>query len=143
MNTPNILYFAYGSNMDENQMAQRCPDSVLVGKAVLKDYAFCLDSEGVATIIPRRGSAVEGLVWNISPADEHRLDIREGVASGCYRKDSITVSMAGTPVNALVYISCRPLTREKIRHGYLQKIIYAALDHRLSDEYIEMLKGVR
>ena len=27
------LYFAYGSNLDLEQMAQRCPDAEIVGRA--------------------------------------------------------------------------------------------------------------
>ena len=32
------LYFAYGSNLNVLQMAQRCPDSVGISPAVLSDY---------------------------------------------------------------------------------------------------------
>ena len=31
-------YFAYGSNMNLDQMAYRCPDAEVVGRCVLKDY---------------------------------------------------------------------------------------------------------
>lgn len=31
-------YLAYGSNLSVAQMAQRCPDAVYVGTAVLTDY---------------------------------------------------------------------------------------------------------
>lgn len=32
------LYFAYGSNRDEGQMARRCPTSQRVGKVRLVEY---------------------------------------------------------------------------------------------------------
>ena len=32
------LYFAYGSNLDLEQMAQRCPDAETVGPVRLENY---------------------------------------------------------------------------------------------------------
>ena len=31
-------YIAYGSNMDEEQMAYRCPEAKLIGKSEIKNY---------------------------------------------------------------------------------------------------------
>jgi hypothetical protein len=36
-------YFAYGSNMDEKQMASRCPGSQLVGRARLLAHSFLIN----------------------------------------------------------------------------------------------------
>ncbi len=75
-----IFYFAYGSNQDEGQMKERCPDSKLVGKFVLKDYrlAFSIFSSkrqcGCADIIKSPGDEVWGLVYEVSPVDLERLD---------------------------------------------------------------------
>ena len=33
-----VYYFAYGSNMDEERLKERCPDSKSVGSGVLKGY---------------------------------------------------------------------------------------------------------
>ena len=32
------LYFAYGSNINLDQMAQRCPDAQVVGSVTLENY---------------------------------------------------------------------------------------------------------
>ena len=49
-----LLYFAYGSNMNVNQMAFRCPDAEVVDTVRLEGYrlAFCMNGggNGVATI---------------------------------------------------------------------------------------------
>lgn len=44
-------YFAYGSNMDIEQMKHRCPSSVEAGVALVNGYRFALDAAGVATIL--------------------------------------------------------------------------------------------
>jgi len=43
------LYFAYGSNMDKDQMANRCPESNFAGTALLKDYRFIINRRGIPT----------------------------------------------------------------------------------------------
>ena len=56
------LYFAYGSNINLDQMAQRCPDAQVVGPVTLENYELLfhgnLRGAGVATIAPREGSTV-------------------------------------------------------------------------------------
>lgn len=51
------LYFAYGSNINLDQMAQRCPDAQVVGPVTLENYELLfhgnLRGAGVATIAPR------------------------------------------------------------------------------------------
>lgn len=45
------LYIAYGSNINLEQMSNRCPNSKVVGKEMLKGYE--LEFRGVATIVPK------------------------------------------------------------------------------------------
>ena len=102
-------YFAYGSNMDQTQMAQRCPGSQMIGIATIHGYRFAIDAVGVATIIPDEAGTVYGVLWLVSERDVLRLDRYEGVAAGCYRRESISVQMQNNKdQEALVYISNRP-----------------------------------
>ena len=88
------LYFAYGSNLNHGQMAQRCPDARPVGRAVLDNHALVFrgrdDGNGVATVIPYKGRKVHGLLWELTSDNEESLDIREGVPF-VYDKRTITV----------------------------------------------------
>ena len=83
------FYFAYGSNMDQKQMLNRCPTAKCFGKAKIDNYRFIINARGVASIIPWEGSGVEGLVWCIFNQDEEQLDIYEGIVGGYYFKDSV------------------------------------------------------
>ena len=105
-----MKYIAYGSNMDQTQMAQRCPDSQMIGIASIKGYRFAIDEVGVATIIPDEAGTVYGILWQVSEDDVRRLDRYEGIAAGCYRRESIPVQRQNNnDQDALVYISNRPL----------------------------------
>ena len=50
------LYFAYGSNLDLEQMAQRCPDAEIVGPVRLENYELRFRGSGFATVAPKKGS---------------------------------------------------------------------------------------
>ena len=72
------LYFAYGSNMNLDQMEFRCPAAAVKENVRLDGYrlAFCGRHPGcgVATILPEQGSHVDGVLWKITPECEHSLD---------------------------------------------------------------------
>lgn len=90
-----LLYFAYGSNMNLNQMAFRCPDAEVVDTVRLEGYrlAFRMNGggNGVATILPEPDSYVDGVLWRISERDEQHLDHYEGFPY-LYGKEPVTVT---------------------------------------------------
>ena len=93
MKTNERLYFAYGSNMNLNQMAFRCPDAEVVDTVRLEGYrlAFRMNGggNGVATIPPEPDSYVDGVLWRISERDEQHLDHYEGFPY-LYGKEPVT-----------------------------------------------------
>ena len=54
------LYIAYGSNINLEQMAFRCPNSKVVGTRMIPDYE--LEFRGVATIVPKVSTSRETLM---------------------------------------------------------------------------------
>ncbi len=101
-----ILYIAYGSNLNLEQMAQRCPTAKPVGTTNLKDYQLLFRGGrggSVATVEPMKGASVPVLVWEITPADEKALDHYEGFPF-LYRKEIVQVELEGKKVQAMVYI---------------------------------------
>lgn len=136
------LYFAYGSNMDEGQMAHRCPEAIYVGTAELRDYGFELDSAGVATVVQKPGFTVYGALWLISDSDERTLDGYEGVASGCYHKAVCRVrDGAGRSLPALVYISNRDVhDGVTYRSGYLDSIVWNAKRLGFDEAYVKSIE---
>ncbi len=99
-------YIAYGSNMDERQMAYRCPNARLVGTSEIKGYELLFKGSktgAYATIEKRKGSTVPVLVWKITESDEVSLDRYEGFPSFYYKKD-LEVIVNGERLTAMVYI---------------------------------------
>ena len=98
------LYFAYGSNINLDQMAQRCPDAQVVGPVTLENYELLFHGNlrGAGADVDVRGGyihakAVENahfvlyfLLWNITPECERSLDYYEGYPH-LYGKEPVTV----------------------------------------------------
>lgn len=87
-------YFAYGSNLQLAQMAQRCPASIFSGRATLPGYRWQINQRGVANVVPcdEPGCKVEGLIYLINSKDEKSLDRSEGVARDFYQKHLLKMS---------------------------------------------------
>lgn len=107
-----ILYLAYGSNMDLEQMDFRCPAATVVGPVRLPDYrlTFCSRNpdSGVATILPEKGSYVDGVLWKITKDCEKSLDRYEGYPY-LYGKQWLTVKTAdGKECHCMAYIMNAP-----------------------------------
>ena len=121
--------------MDESQMRRRCPTALLKGMAVLNDYAFLINSRSVATILPRPGRVVYGLLWQLKPSDEKSLDRYEGVSGGFYRKEQVRViGKAGVEI-AFAYVAA---DSEPGRGPwpYLARILGAARTHSFPKPYL-------
>lgn len=118
-------YVAYGSNLNREQMARRCPTAKILGKSVMHGWA--LRFRGAATVERRKDSSVPVLVWDIQPEDEKALDVYEGYPH-LYRKETVRVYLNGKQVSAMIYImneNNRPYGipgkgyYDTIREGYL------------------------
>lgn len=134
-------YFAYGSNMCEVQMSERCQHAVAIGVATLHGYEFMINEQGVAGIIEKSDASVIGILWKISEEDKESLDFFENadVTDGAYHRKKLAVITDGQSVDALVYIA-RNTLQGKPREGYLEKIVKAALDHGIDHAYVRYLE---
>lgn len=98
------MYFAYGSNINLDQMDYRCPDATVIGPVTLENYELLFRGSGVATIAPKEGSTVHGLLWQITPDCERSLDRYEGYPH-LYGKESVTVRDAqGQEFTVMAYV---------------------------------------
>jgi gamma-glutamylcyclotransferase (GGCT)/AIG2-like uncharacterized protein YtfP len=100
------VYLAYGSNLNLEQMAYRCPDAAVIGSTTLHDYQLLFRGSrhnGVATIEIKRGSSVPVLLWQITEKCERALDRYEGHPH-LYRKKNLMVNLDGDELVAMAYV---------------------------------------
>lgn len=146
------LYLAYGSNLNLGQMAHRCPDSQVAGKAELSDYRLLFrgrPGNAHATIEEAEGRTVPVLLWKVSVRDEALLDRYEGYPY-YYDKVQIPVELDGKTVSAMAYVmqpgfACNnpsSVYLHTVRDGYQAAgFDQAVLDQALEDTRQEMAEG--
>jgi len=135
------LYFAYGSNLDAEQMRVRCPTARPLERARLRGYRLAFThystrwSGGAADVIAARECTVWGLVYEMGPDDFARLDPFE---SG-YARVSLDVELAGraTPVTSY---AVREPDRFAPHPIYLEKMLRWGSRWRLPGDYLAEMR---
>lgn len=130
-------YFAYGSNLDEAEIAKTAPDVTFTKHA---------DTRGgdAATITPDPSSVVWGYVYRVTDDDKKALQARE---AGYHELPDATVQLLAanadpTPVRAFTFIApdacpkhCGPSA------GHLGLVIKGAIQRQLPPEYTRGLQA--
>lgn len=132
------LYIAYGSNLNIEQMGQRCPAAKPIGVAMLEDYELLFRGQNGnchATVEPKENSSVPVLIWEIEEADEAALDRYEGYPIH-YRKEVIEIDFNNLKVQAMIYImNGRPIGKPS--NSYLNVIKRGYIDNGLDIKFLE------
>lgn len=137
-------YFAYGANMDLENMSDRCLDAIVISTCVLEGYRFIINHYGVASIIEDHSSNVYGILWEISQEDEDFLDLFEGVKGGWYTKEVINVAMIEDDTiheGVLVYVASNHTPGKPIE-DYFQNIIRNAMEFGFPQAYVDYLQSL-
>ena len=118
-------YFAYASNLNKNQMQERCPESKPLYKVTLPNYKLIFSDwsrqlrGGKANIVLFRGEKVHGAVYEVSDQCMNRLDRYETP----YSRTKIKVfDEDGDSVEAITYIKSGQPQEAKPSQEYLSVI---------------------
>lgn len=134
-----MLHFAYGSNMHRAVMRTHAPHAEPLGAAALADFRFVITADGYASVAPKRGAKVHGVLWRLTPRDRVALDVWEGIAAARYRGAALPIGSTGCRRPALVYIA-RALPAGRAKAGYMELVIAAAQEWNLPADYISSLE---
>jgi len=134
------LYFAYGSNMDRDAMATRCPASRPIGIGRLMRHRFIVFSEGYASVAHHPNSAAWGLLWDLGLSDMPALDRYESLSTGLYTKVIQPIVTAQGLRRAIVYVG-RDAEPGVPKLGYMERVVEAAQALGLPSNYIAELNS--
>jgi gamma-glutamylcyclotransferase (GGCT)/AIG2-like uncharacterized protein YtfP len=141
-----VLYFAYGSNLDEVQMKERCPGARPAGIATLPNHALTFGgfshrwSGAVASVRRAVGAHVDGLLYRVPVAELATLDHAEGHPFSYVRTTRMVRAKAGRK-RAVIYLQPEDtfeawpppreyllvLAREYARRGFALEHLVAAV----------------
>ena len=129
-----MYYFAYGSNLNQKQMKERCPDSKPLFTAVLPNHKLVFTGwsrqwrGGVASIKSLRGDRVRGAIYEVTESCLQRLDQYEGG----YSRLKVTVfGEDDEPIEAVTYVKDGKLEDAAPSKEYLAVIQQGLRDWRL------------
>lgn len=150
-----MLTFAYGSNMNWDQMRERCPSSHFVGIAVLCDHKLAFTRKsvnrgcGVADVVAENGAKVWGVVYEIADLDVGKLDASEGFRPGrdknsYYRRESLVFLDAEDerPLTVSAYFGDPQPNPPLPNAAYKNLILTGARHWHLPDEYVCELEQI-
>lgn len=127
-------YFAYASNLNRNQMKERCPDSKPLFTATLPNYKLVFEGwsrqwkGGYANIRLFRGEKVRGAVYEVTEQCLQRLDKFESP----YKRFKVTVyDEDREAIEAIAYIRTEQTESTKPSQEYLTTIQQGFKDWRL------------
>lgn len=138
-----FLYFAYGSNVLEARLKNRCPSATPVGLAISRDHALefskkSIDGSGKATLTRKAGSIFYGRLFEIDISERANLDRAEGKGSGYDVPDVFEVQRAGASENLCVttYIASQTDGALSPYDWYLALVISGYIEAGVSEEQI-------
>lgn len=140
-------YFAYGSNLWTDQMAERTgpilTDENRPRRAALAHYRLIFNMRGddgqVFANIQSPGKGVLGVVYRLSPEALTRLDGYEG---GYERRRVCVNTGNGEQLEAFTYIAEPPnvVYGRRPAADYLRRIVTGARQHGLPEAYIQEIE---
>lgn len=104
------LYAAYGSNLDPEQMRQRCPASPSRGHGWLEGWRLTFGGEdlgwegSLATVLEDPDHRVFVMLYDVPPPDESTLDEIEFATTGLYNKIRVRVQTLDGAQLAWLYV---------------------------------------
>ena len=143
-----MYYFAYGSNLNWQQMQRRCPSSRFVTIAKLRGYEFGITRHsrlrdcGTANVYPALGKEVWGAVYDVSDAD---LVIMDGFEDG-YRREIMSVYTPGNSspaLQVLVYVAAIESNVPPPNPEYKRLILEGARYWNMPSSYIAILETIQ
>ena len=150
-----MFYFAYGSNMDWDQINERCPSARFLGIAELRDHRFAITRRslkrrcGVCDAVSDNGKAVWGAVFEIDDADVGRLDDAEGYrpgrATNSYWRKECHVFINGDskqPMTVVTYFGDPQDNPPPPNSKYKNQLLSGARRWQLPVVYIKQLESI-
>lgn len=130
-----MLYLAYGSNMNLQQMAYRCPNSKVVGNGELHGWKLIFNIHADIIETENNNDVVPVVVWNIANEDWRMLDRYEGYPS-YYVKEVVNVALNnGKKEDAIVYVMAK--NRKGIcppASGYFNGIVKGYIENGINTD---------
>ncbi|WP_320172406.1 gamma-glutamylcyclotransferase family protein [Maridesulfovibrio sp.] len=149
---PKIRYFAYGPNMNPEQIQERCSNPVVIGPARLPGYQMAffgyswIWDSGMETVIPAPGKDLWGVIYELGSTDADSLDAWQDIrlnGTGSYFHSPVVIfSPEGEQYEAVLYRKDILGTPTPPSREFLEFILQGARIHGLPESYVKTLAEI-
>lgn len=142
-----VLYFAYGSNMEPSQIQARCPGHRFLGVAEVPHYNLVFTrwsrswKSGTADILPMRGGEVFGVLYELTMDNLKNLD-KYTIFPQAYVRADLHVKLGKERLPAMTYFAIREGAFLPSRK-YLGQIVKGAEAFKLPKKYVAHLRMIK
>lgn len=143
---PDVLYFAYGSNMSEARLSRRVGSATAVGAAMLSGHRLVFhkkstnDGSGKCDIVPAHGDLVAGVLFRLAPSALQTLDRCEG--RGYSRVRVAVLLESGREIEADTYKATLIDPSLKPYTWYVRHVAEGAKRANLAPAYVAAIEAV-
>ena len=147
-----MIYFAYGANIDPQQMRLRCRAARAIGPAWLAGYRLCfprysfIRQSALASIEEAADESVWGALYEIGDDDLKRVDACEGYyvvsdpGGNPYNRVEVDIRYKeGDRARAFTYIANPMAYGGEPSHDYLSQIARCGAALGFPDDYVEKI----
>lgn len=132
-------YFAYGTNLNLDQMKVRCPNIKIIKMVLLKDFTLYFTSRSIPSIKYEDNAETWGVLFDIDKSCENSLDKYEGFPTLYLKKNIEVIDKDGGKFDCFAYVA-NEVQEGKPGRQYLEKLLAGAVQNNLPEDYIEQIK---
>lgn len=144
-------YFAYGSNMSNRRLLDRCSTANFLEIAKIESYKLAfnkkssLDKSGKANIIQTGNTSdiVWGVIFEIEESQKTALDTAEGKGKGYDEQTIKVIDSKGQEHECIAYIATEAKYLDNAltpMDWYKEHCLIGAKEHNLPDDYISVIE---
>jgi hypothetical protein len=134
------LIFTYNDMMDAEVMAERVPNPEFICTARMESRRFLVNTDGIASITPRKGFEVHGVIWQVEEVGVTCLSLQLGVPSIYDRFGAFARDPAGQLIISEFYAT-RNRQLGSAHPSYLAVIVNAARKWQFPESFVEELQS--
>jgi gamma-glutamylcyclotransferase (GGCT)/AIG2-like uncharacterized protein YtfP len=142
-----MLYFAYCTLLDLNEMHKYCPAALPIGTGRLDEYRLTFatytpgSTGGGCQLEAETGGEIFGVLYELTDTDVANLDKVSGVDKGYYLQVPVNIETPeGRVVHAITYIIPHPGGPFRPSPAYVRPILAGAQAVGLPEPYVEGLE---
>ena len=144
-----MLYFAYCTLLDFNEMRKYCPSAKPTGVMQLEGFKLCFatyslsPSEGGCSLEKAPGKIMYGVLYEVSDNEMEVLDKASGLDKGYWTRTHVTLlNHKKENIRAVTYVIPNPHGRYHPPKTYSRPILIGAKAFQLPLDYVAELERI-